>query len=173
VLLEELFNELAERRHLLPAQRGEVPAPKREDLIRLVVDPVTSDRLRFEAALEFEACARRLWLARGTSTGRPPLAAENARRDGTVPTRREPPPKMDGRPPRRSAAITGPRCFVVADRGAGVRRKRYKATVGLWLKRVETDVTPPQQLKRRGCRARRAHVFVGSFKRAQGSLGRV
>jgi hypothetical protein len=51
VLLEVLRDEFAECRHLLATESGEVPAPKRGDLIEFPVQPFARGGLRFEAAL--------------------------------------------------------------------------------------------------------------------------
>src|SRR4051794_24459288 len=51
VLREVLVHKDAERRHVPPADRRDVATAKRLDLAQLVVEPISSRRLRCEAAL--------------------------------------------------------------------------------------------------------------------------
>jgi hypothetical protein len=78
------------------------------------------------------------WL--GVRTGRPPLLAETPRRNGTAQTRREPPRKWTDahREEAHRLQLKGVSWSQIAERVCG--DKRYKGTVGVWLKRDEIPV---------------------------------
>jgi hypothetical protein len=80
-------------------------------------------------------CAEPGFMFTGTSTGRSPLPGENPRRNGTVSTQREPPRKWTEahREEARQLQLEGVSWSSIAEQVCG--NKRYKATVGLWLKR--------------------------------------